>query len=156
MATHEERERMEQFLYNLRDDLRFVVQNIQAIIPGYRGEWYASVEEAWEPLEGAFVVENEIYDDSNNEKLDQHGLTGSQLDLKLNTADSYREGFVAIRENWPDFQDLSDAVRGKIVQPVLSAYLGSIESLLDSILDAIGAGQAIHEFKDLIDQILPF
>ncbi len=66
-------------------------------------------------------------------RMTEHGLTGQQLRFKL-AAVRYRERI---------YERLGSVLRFK-------GLLDTLEGLLDSILDAVGAGGAIKEFKEAV------
>ena len=73
----------------------------------------------------------------NSDQVQSHGLAGHQLDFKLATV-----------RHWAGrFHDDPDV-------GILRRLLDAIDNLLDSLLDAIGAGSALSELKDAIRDAL--
>lgn len=97
-------------------------------------------EELLEPMRAAWSdVESDFHRLSNSvadippERMREHGLIGSQLKFKLAT----------VTWRWRLFQ-----ARGRT--PLFRRLLNTIDTLLNSILSAVGSGTAISEIKDAI------
>ena len=69
--------------------------------------------------------------------LSSHGLLGAELSLKLATANTWYERFIA-------FPGMG----------IFKRVIDAIDTLLDSIIAAVGSGGAIKELKDTLRNIL--
>lgn len=157
MANENDVTRIQTFLWNLEEDLSFIVETRETFLPGYDDALYDQVHAAW--AEGRAEIERltEGLTDVRDEGLRNHGLTGPQLDLKLTAIDDRRRGFSFIREHWRQLTDLPAPVRLKVAKPVTVSYLNIIEDFIDSIIGAVpGAGSALEELKSILKQLIPF
>ena len=157
MAYNEEdpRDRVGEFLDKLQTDLKWVVENSEDVLVGYSQEFYGNLYSAFEEV--GMMFDRARRSLSNQEEvtfddLSEHGLVGSQLDLKLGAVESHREAVKIIQDNEDEIRQLEDPIRVKLIGNVLRSYFRKLERFLESVLDAIGAPGAIAEFKDLIEQ----
>ena len=145
---------------------------INEIIEEDRGKNLYFITELVEPMKAAWDMRErhfkEIYsciENVNNNELTKHGLQGSELEFKLSV----------INHLWSKFITLKALPEGKTkkryapIKPLyfkkyigfipyilylrwlLKRLLESIDKLLTSLLDAIGASGAVSEFKDFLE-----
>ena len=101
---------------------------------------WRSLDNAWSDTSDHFIkLRREIIENyrRNKEKLQNHGLIGSELYLKLNTVEHY-------------FGELITSGGKKVLKKLFNA----INNLLNSIIQAIGASGAVTEIKDAINLAL--
>jgi hypothetical protein len=87
---------------------------------------------AWEEALPTFEEVLDAIGEAPENKLAQHGLLGLQLDFKLGAV-----GF--LRSRW-----------GRIGRKVLGPLLSAIDTVLGSILEAVGVGKALEELKECV------
>lgn len=94
-------------------------------------------------------------DRASREDLDAHGLVGPMLDAKLAVAAHLARRVRAALEWLAEGvrEDLSAIVAGRML-PLLEKFLDLIDSMLKSIVKAVGAADAVEEFKDLVKAAL--
>ena len=114
----------------------------QYFIPGFE-EAYLS---AWEELQLHFLESKETILKDRNIKLYDHGLYGRQLDFKFAVINHFSRLFFEAASNTRE--------PSKRVNGILKKLLETIDKLLRSIFDAIGAGGAIGEFKDFLETLV--
>ena len=93
-------------------------------------------EEAWRELKmyqplGEFIS---LIDKTKDVKLQEHGLTGAQLHYKLSVLNDLAERIRRVK--------FPGRFRPKLVD--------AIDTILDSLLGAVGAGTALKEIKDML------
>ena len=89
---------------------------------------------AWPHLSRYFNEAKDAVENISDNKLDSHGLTGEQLNGKLGVVDFFSQKF------------LKNKLRKFLIR-----LLKAIETLLKSILSALGVSGAIDEFKELLE-----
>lgn len=99
---------------------------IRVLLPLMRAAW-----EEGQPVFGRIV---EAIATTDSERLVEHGLSGQQLRYKLETIRYFDSRYRAVGKS------------------VLRRLLGPIDTLLKSIIKAIGLGDAAEELKDYIEK----
>jgi hypothetical protein len=136
-------------LVNFVDSLeRFMEQLIKEasgkgyFIPGFDDD-YSS---AWSELKPSFSALLHATVKANPDALQLHGLYGSQLNFKLNVINHFADSFFELSSGgWGS----TDKVR-KLLKKLLEA----IDKFLASLIDAVGAGGAVAEYKDFLESII--
>ena len=132
----EDSERLAKFVEDVKCFLKRLVKHEKAFIP----ELYEHVKRAWSKAEERFdKVCKQLRDLSITElsKLDEAGLTGWELVLKLHNI-----------EYW--FGELIAGLGNNALQKLFDG----INNLLDSICNALGIHNALKEIKDAIRDAL--
>jgi|SRR6185295_290092 len=88
------------------------------------------MKEAWKEVQPQFLAVDQLIQGDLG-VLQEHGLEGAQLKFK----------FLTVKKRFQEFWE-----RGG--REVLKWLLEAIDNVLDSILDAIGAGSAVKEIKE--------
>lgn len=148
----EDRRRLVEFLWRLRDLLRFLVFARQKLVSPPVAEL---LKRAWYELEGEGRFEQAVEQVERGEwdrALIDHGLYGAQLELKLGVFDRADQG-VADEEKRP-------IQRSKRRRGVFKWALKAGNVVLESLADSIPGGGAIKEFKHAaeaaLDERLPW
>lgn len=87
----------------------------------------------FDEMDSHFVRLHQAIEKIPEAQIQEHALAGQQLSLKLHVVRFFADRF-AVRGGPGPFRKL----------------LGTLEGLLDSIIDAAGAGGAIKEFKEFV------
>lgn len=101
-------------------------------------ELYASFRKAWEELSNSFTLADarQHIQEAKAEFLVKAGLFGAQLDLKLSVL-KYR------MQQW-------GKALSKPVSTIAYKVLEAIDTVLDSLVQALGIGEALKEVKDVL------
>ena len=121
--------------------VRWVLEALKRLVEGqeYRGlfadDLHRDMEAAWNDAVAGFGEFPRAVAALQPEEVDRHGLAGPQLRFKLATVRYWTERFQGGGEN---------------AGFVLRRLLDAIDTLLDSLLAAVGAGSSLKELKDAI------
>ena len=128
----------------INDAYKFIARLVQdeklyfTVFPNTPGELYGSCREAWEELPQSFTVEEaaEQIIKADGRLLVKAGLFGAQLKFKL----------AALRHRMSQWARIINRPVSKVAYKVLEA----IDTVLDSLVQALGVGEALKEVKDVL------
>ena len=127
-------------LEDFLEEVRKLFDNItyhwdQILIPA---EFRKPLVEAWDELRPAIAsLKDEVNSDDNATKLEEAGLSGKQLQLKLGI----------LNRVWEKFKDTGTA-------KVLRKLLGWINKILASLGAVLPGGEAVKELKEAIEELM--
>ena len=127
-------------LKDFLEEVRKLFDNItyhwdQIFIPA---EFRGRLVDAWDELRPAITrLKDEVDSPYNETKLEEAGLSGNQLQLKLGI----------LNRIWEKFKDSGTA-------KLLRKLLGWINKILESLAMAIPGGEAVKELKDAIEELM--
>ncbi len=134
-SYNDDKEKIIRFLFEVRRFLSLVLETGEDSKGKFLfiKELHSSLRETWVVVEPYFDVAIGNSRNVTKDRLVQHGLVGIQLDMKI-------EIFNFMKRKYK-------SVGGK---SILRRLFDAIDTLLESILAAIGVGGAISEFKDSV------
>ncbi len=141
---------LEKFLSMLESDLQNTVANIDWIIPERR-DIHSLVREAWRELQPQFeTATKEMRKIASIDVLSfqARGLSGSQLELKIEECRWRREPFLS---NFKKFRPSKST--SNVLKRLLKALLISADNILDTLASMLPTIQAVKEFKDTLASI---
>ena len=125
--------RLDEFLQDTKLFLWRLTRHSSAFIH----ELYNDVSNAWDNAQESFEDARDRLNKVAQETLEEHGLTGDQLRLKLRNVEKY-------------FGDLISGMGSTALEKLLNV----VNNLLDSIIQALGIPGVIKEIKDAIKSAL--
>ncbi|SDY32284.1 hypothetical protein [Halopenitus persicus] len=155
MSTRHPPERLAEFLDRLERDLGWIVEQRRSVLPGYDETFYGRLADAWPDVRANFDRLRQDLTPETVPVLEDHGLTDSQLDLKLRAIESRRSAVTFVREHWEAIGELGVPVRMRLVGETLRSYFETLQRVLESLLQALGAPGAVAEFKDVVENSIP-
>lgn len=134
-SFNDDKEKIIKFLIEIKQFLSSVLETEKDAKGNFLffKELHPILKKTWEVVEPYFVL---VVNESRNvtkEQLVHHGLIGIQLDLKIEIFDFMKHKYKILGS-----------------KSVLRRLFDAIDTLLESILAAIGVGGAISEFKDSV------
>jgi len=141
-----EHDKLRTFLSETREDLNLVVNKIMPELVSEKvlsEDLYEATKSAWKDLQGRFDEVSKKLDQVRIEELQVYGLSGLQLDFKIEAFHFLRRKFIEklfIKKH-----------RRRFMRRLLKA----IDSILGSLSILIPYLHPITEFKDTLDSILP-
>lgn len=158
MLPEEDREALSQFIYSVQQDLQLVTTNLTDISP--EAEWIVSeVEAAWEAVLPHFeeidaYLRGKRPFDGLDRLLENRGLTGAQLRLKLKLYGRRKEDFYGA---FSDFQAASpDDKAEKRPKVGGGGLLGKLFKMINKVLESLGivpGADAVKEFKGVLEEV---
>jgi hypothetical protein len=126
---------LHEFFTSVEDDLRNDLHFKQM----FEEEQIAHFPEAFSDVnrDQLFQILDELIQQANPDTIIKHGLYGAQLNWKLSNINFHFKRFIENR-----------------TASLLDRLLSSIDTLLDSILDAVPGGSAIKELKEALQDSL--
>lgn len=136
-GMQEDRRKIARFF---RETHRFVTELAREANPAYFPQDLAElIQRAGREFEEEFDLADasKKLREAPADNLREAGLFGSQLELKLAVVDRFKKAFK--RLPW---------------KPILKKLIDAIDSVLDSIVAAVGIGEALKELKDILRRLL--
>jgi hypothetical protein len=131
------KEKLETFLKDTYDLLKeLVYEGIdEEKRPFFIEDLSNSIHAAWEEFEEDFKIEHAVaqIQQTDAKRLQASGLYGQQLDLKLSVVEIWKNRFLNRR-----------------IKKILLKLLDAIDTVLRSLIEAIGMGHALEEIKDIL------
>lgn len=137
--TEDDRQRLIGFVYRTADDITLVLETGADYLGS---DLHGAFGAAWEDLQRQKLladIEHAIASGNADEAIERHALTGQHLRFKLALIDEARE-------------DITTA--GRPTPRLLRRLLKRINVPLKSLLAAVGAGEAMQELKEGLENEL--
>lgn len=131
-------DQLELFLETLLNESR----DRNYFISGFQESYFA----AWEELSIHFEFLREAIRFAEPIDFLLHGLTGNQLKFKFKVINHFSALFTEASN--------SRNRSGRFTNMMLGKLMESLDKLLKSIMDAVGAGGAVGEFKDFMESLI--
>jgi hypothetical protein len=138
---------LEKFLFMFESDLQTTVANIDWMIPE-RKAIHILVRHAWKELQQQFETATREIRKIDVSSYQARGLSGSQLELKIEEYKWRREPFLSNFDKLRPSKMTSD-----LLKRLLKALLTSADNILDTLASMLPPMQAIKEFKDTLVSI---
>lgn len=149
--------RLDKFIFDVQKDINFVVSKIGIIIPEQK-ELHDLVTQAWKDVSPRFAeislyIVGEKKLEGLQEQLEDKGLTGIQLTLKLSVYEARRNEF---QQEWGRFEEASEDEK-KEKKGFIGGIIKRLFGIIDRILDSLGfipGAEAGKEVKGIIEELL--
>lgn len=138
---------LDKFLLMFESDLNYTVANIEWMIPE-RKNIHVLVRKAWEELQPQFETVTKEIHSTDVSNFQARGLSGSQLELKIEEYRWRREPFLSSLD-----KTRSSKITTGLLKRFLKALLTSADNILDTLASMFIPIQAIKEFKDTLVSI---
>lgn len=133
-------------LGDAREDIQLLLNNKNTLLPSYIHQ-DLSLENVWTGIKGKIgELKNRLDNamDTLDATLASYGLTGQELKLKLSAYQSSRTRARTL------LSTITDAPR--VIRRAFKSLLGYLNVWLGSLVAALGAGHAVKEFKEYLEQ----
>ena len=162
--SEEDIARLTKFMSNIREDMDLLATNMDVIVPRQR-ELHDLVMQAWQEVlprfeEASLYMVGEGRSEELQRQLRDHGLTGTQLILKLSVYEARRAQF---HRQWEQLKRKAREDRGRnrsvfarpsnYMKRITARYLDIADRILDS-LGFIPGTEAIKEVKGVMANLL--
>ncbi len=140
-----ERDRLLHFADQLETFLKALLsesRDRRYFIDGFQESYFA----AWEELPIHFEFLREAIRFAEPVDFLLHGLSGNQLNFKFKVINHFSTSFANASNN--------NNYSNTFTNSILFKFMGSLDKLLASIMDAVGAGGAVGEFKDFMESLV--
>ena len=146
----ENKQKLIDFLDETEKILESIVKVIKEIVPD-RKDVHPEIEKSWEELKKKYLpkIKNKL-EKCKLSKLEQQGLTGIMLELKIKEFNYRKDHFERERGSW-----LSPGnILRRFIKNPFSKIVTAIDNILDSLTQVVGITHALKEFKDTLNSII--
>lgn len=153
-------DKLKEFFEEIEKDIDTVVSKLDLVVPEQKdlnedisAVWYKEVKPRFKDIRDNLQGKGRMTIEEVSRQLQERGLTGIQLALKLRIYGWRKEEF---KEEWAEFEKASEKAK-KRKKGVIRGFLGKLLSVIKDILRSLGfipGPEAVEEFMEVLKEVV--